>query len=98
MPLAFANEQTTPQPWQFVAVLSAVSQPFEAVPSQLPKPALHVMPQVPAEQIDAPFGPLGHWVAQSPHALGSVWRLRQLFEQFVRPVMHVAVHAPLEHT
>ena len=35
---------------------------------------------------------------QAPQDDGSVCRLRQVFEQFVRPVMHVATHAPFEQT
>jgi len=41
---------------QLDVVVMAVSQPFRAFPSQLPKPALHVGTQAPAVQTVVPFG------------------------------------------
>ncbi len=39
---ALAREQPAPHAPQLVSEVSAVSQPFTSLPSQLPKPALHV--------------------------------------------------------
>jgi hypothetical protein len=41
----FAFEQTAPQEPQLAVVERVVSQPFEARPSQLPKPLLHAIAQ-----------------------------------------------------
>jgi hypothetical protein len=52
---AFANEQTLPQLPQLVTVVFVlVSQPFDAMPSQLPKPAVHVGTQAPVVQVVEP--------------------------------------------
>ncbi len=39
--MAFGSEQPSPQPPQFVLVVSSVSHPLFALPSQLPHPELH---------------------------------------------------------
>jgi hypothetical protein len=60
---------TVPHPPQFVAlVVVLVSQPFAALPSQLPKPALHVGTQALAVQVVLPFGLL-QGLAQTPQLL-----------------------------
>ena len=46
-----------------------VSQPLAALPSQLPNPALHVMPQVPAGQVGVPLV-VSHTVVQDPQCNG----------------------------
>jgi hypothetical protein len=53
----FAFEQTFPQLPQFAElVFRFASQPSAALPSQFPKPALHVrIPQVPDEQVAVAF-------------------------------------------
>ncbi len=53
--VAFGTEHTMLQPPQFVALLVVfVSQPLLRLPSQLPRPVLHVMPQRPAVQVAVP--------------------------------------------
>ena len=47
--------QTTPQPPQFDVVVVETSQPLAALPSQLPKPALQVIPQAPFVHDAVPF-------------------------------------------
>lgn len=55
-----------PQPPQWLVLFWVfVSQPFETLPSQLPKPALQVMPHVPPEQEAVPFVVL-HTLPQVP--------------------------------
>ena len=57
--------QAWPQEPQFAVLLSAVSQPFAALPSQLPKPCVHVpRPQVPVVQV----APALLYVQRLPHA------------------------------
>jgi hypothetical protein len=54
-PCAF--EQAMPQPPQLLMLVAkTASQPFTALPSQLPVPALHVGVHAPAEQVVVPFG------------------------------------------
>jgi hypothetical protein len=49
---ALARAHTVPQLAQFASVVSATSQPFESVPSQFPKPALHAeIAQEPVEHV-----------------------------------------------
>jgi hypothetical protein len=40
--LALARSQSAPQPPQLASVYTDVSQPFDAIPSQLPQPALQL--------------------------------------------------------
>ena len=47
--------QTIPQPPQFEVVVVETSQPLVALPSQLPKPALQVIPQTPFVHDAVPF-------------------------------------------
>jgi hypothetical protein len=94
---AFAYEQVRPHVPQLAMVLSAVSQPLAAMPSQLPNPLAQVSPHVEPEQKAVEFEPDGHTFVQLPHALGSFVRLRHEPLQFVRPVMHVAEHDPFMH-
>ena len=52
----FCVLQTTPQPPQLVVVmLTFVSQPLATIPSQLPYPELHAMPQLPPVQEGVPL-------------------------------------------
>ena len=54
--VAFAREHVLPHVAQLVSVVSAVSQPFVAFASQLPKPASHdEMAQVPVPQVAVAF-------------------------------------------
>jgi hypothetical protein len=52
----FCTEQTVPHPPHALTLLVvAVSQPFAALASQLPKPAAHAMVHVPLTQVGDPF-------------------------------------------
>jgi hypothetical protein len=54
--VAFASSQVSPQPAQFERVVSGVSQPVVALPSQLPKPDEHVpSAQLPVAQLSLAF-------------------------------------------
>ena len=56
MDVALASAQETPQEPQFVRLVRLASQPFEARPSQFPKPVLHPpMTQAPPEHAADPF-------------------------------------------
>ena len=74
--------QTVPHTPQFVTEeLRSTSQPSPTAPLQLPKPALHAKPHVPALQVDVAFGRLGHAIAHEPQWFTSVLRLKQEPEQ-----------------
>jgi hypothetical protein len=61
-----------PHPPQFAGlVVTLVSQPFAALPSQLPKPELHVGTHALAVQVVLPFGLL-QGLAQAPQLLMSL--------------------------
>jgi hypothetical protein len=57
--------QTLPQLPQLVSVLSAVSQPLRALPSQVPQPLLQAGAQAPPAQLVLPCG-LVHAMPQPP--------------------------------
>ncbi len=65
--------QRLPQPPQFEVVVSAASQPFALIPSQLPKPAVHATtPHDPLEHVcEATFG-RAHARPQLPQCSGDV--------------------------
>ncbi len=70
--VAFGSAQTLPHIAQCVAVTRrSVSQPFAALPSQLPKLAMHAMPQTPMAQTGAPPAEL-HALPQRPQCEGLV--------------------------
>jgi hypothetical protein len=86
---------------QFVTVVVAVSQPFLAFPSQLPKPALHVGTQAPAVHTVVPLG-FVHASPHPPQCGTEVWVLVSqplfgLLSQLPKPELHVGVHVPLGH-
>jgi hypothetical protein len=95
----FVDPQTVPQAPQFDRLLdSVVSQPFATLLSQLPKPALQLIPQLPFVQLAVPFVELQAFV-QLPQRLTSVLRLRSqpfvtLPSQFPKPALHVIWQAP----
>jgi hypothetical protein len=82
-------------------VLVLVSQPFEALPSQLPKPALHAPSvQTPPGHVSAALARL-QVTLQSPQSV-SVAMLRSqpllaLPSQFLKFAAHVGTHAPAVH-
>jgi hypothetical protein len=64
--------QALPQAPQLVALLVVlVSQPFDAVPSQLPQPTLHEIEQAPAVQEGVPLTE-EHAEPQAPQLAGFV--------------------------
>src|SRR5438094_7416902 len=94
--------QTTPHPPQlFALVLMLVSQPFAALPSQLPDPALHAAtPHAPAEHAAVPLA-AEHTVPHAPQLLTLLATLvshpsAPLLLQSLNPALHAATtHAPL---
>jgi hypothetical protein len=54
------------------SVRMSTSQPFVAIPSQLPKPALQVKPQAPAVQVAAAFARAGQTFPHLPQWIGLV--------------------------
>ncbi len=95
-------------PQLFESVFVAVSQPFAALPSQLPKPTLQApRPQVPAVQVgEFEFGN-EHAMPQpaappAPQCAGLVrvlvsQPLLSMLSQFPRPALHAMLHAPPLH-
>ena len=88
-----------PQAPQLVTVVIAVSQPFRALPSQLPKPALHVGTQAPAVQTVEPFG-FVQASPQPPQCGTDVWVLVSQpllgrLSQLPKPELQLGVHVPL---
>ena len=84
-----------------MTVVVAVSQPFLAFPSQLPKPALHVGTQAPAVHTVAPFG-FVHASPQPPQCGTEVCvfvshPLLGRLSQLPKPELQVGVHVPLGH-
>jgi hypothetical protein len=95
----FTEEHAVPHAPQFAAlVFVLVSQPFPALPSQLPKPASHPTSwQVPPEHDSVAFG-MSQATPQAPQ-LVSVFRLvsHPLVgspSQFAKPVAQVGAHTP----
>lgn len=98
-------------PQRVGSVLWFVSQPFAALPSQLPKPLLQLMPHTPAVQEAVPFVEL-QVLLQLPQRVTSVFRLVSqplavLRSQFEYPklqvmeqvlLLHVAVPLAEPHT
>ena len=98
---ALGNSHLMPHPPQlFTSLLCvAVSQPFDATPSQSPYPVLHApTTQLLAEQALTDTLGSAHPFEQPPQWLSSVVSLTQLPEQFVRPAPHDVVHVPDEQT
>jgi hypothetical protein len=98
---ALGNEQRSPQPPQLLAsvAFTAVSQPFAAMPSQLPKPVLHAPTiHAPAEHACVATLASAQRASHAPQLFTSVAVLAHVPEQLVVPAPHVVVHAPREHT
>jgi hypothetical protein len=95
----FVEPHTVPHVPQFERLLErVVSQPFETLLSQLPNPALQVIPQLPVVQLAVPFVELQALV-QLPQRLTLVFRLISqplvtLPSQFPKPALHVIWQAP----
>jgi hypothetical protein len=94
--------QAIPQPPHVdMPVLKFASQPFTALPSQLPKPALQAGTQTPVVHAVDPFG-FVHAVPQAPQFAAVVLRLTShpveaRPSQLPKPVLHAMVQAPREH-
>ncbi len=90
-----AGAQTVPQAPQFVRFLNRlVSQPFAGLESQLPQPAVHVNPHVPAAQVtDVVFGADGQTRPHIPQFAVSLARARQIPEHIVCPAGHAQTPA-----
>jgi hypothetical protein len=87
-----------PQAPQFCElVLRLVSQPFVALPSQLPKPALHVKPHLPPLQVVTALVRLGQMLPQAPQLLRSVLVLTHVLPHLVKPLLQVKLHVPALH-
>jgi hypothetical protein len=80
-----------PQLLGSVAVFT--SQPLLRFPSQLAKPALHMMPHVLFEHVAVPFC-AGQTLPQRPQLFGSFWVLTHAFPQAVWPDGQVSVQMP----
>jgi hypothetical protein len=99
--VAFAREQAVLHAPQWVSVSSLVSQPLPMLPSQLPKPAAHVIVQLPPLHPGVPFAP-PQIKPQAPQLLGSVpVAVSQPFaglpSQSMKPGAQVGVHTPAVH-
>jgi len=78
-----------------------VSQPFEASPSQSPRPAKHCVAQVPPAQVGVPPVPL-HALLHAPQCSVFVSRftsqpLATIPSQLDRFALHAIEHTPAEH-
>ena len=102
VPDACAGEHEPPQVPQLVVDVSAVSQPFESMPSQLPESALQLeIAHVPVEHVAVAFGreqPAPH-EPQLPSVLSGVSQpLPALPSQLPQPAAHEAIaHVPVAH-
>jgi len=97
----FAPEGQTArhEPQLAMSARTSVSHPEATLPSQSPKPALHVMPQVPAAQAGAEFAAVAHIVVHVPQlvTLLAVLVSQPLAlsrSQFWNPLVHVSPHTP----
>jgi hypothetical protein len=71
-------EHVLPQAPQFIAVSSEVSQPLAALPSQSPKPGLHVKPHTPLLHVAMAFAGTGQAFPQRPQLRGSLATLPEV--------------------
>lgn len=100
--VAFGSEQATPQPPQFASVLRLVSQPFESIVSQLPKPAAQVSVRQPPVAHDAVAFARVHAAPQPPQLVRVVVGVSQPSGadrlQSANPPLHVTIaQLPLAH-
>jgi hypothetical protein len=94
---ALARLQTTPQPPQSVSVVVLFSQPLEAMPSQLAKPALQAGTQLPDGQLVVPL-PFVQVEPQAPQFVVVFSDASQAVEtrrsQLPKPGAQTMLHAP----
>jgi hypothetical protein len=93
---AFGRAQLVPHAPQLATVLSALSQPFAAFMSQLPKLAAQVIPQTPAVHCGAALGAAGHVRPQLPQCITLVLTLvshpsAETPLQFEKPALHAVI-------
>jgi len=92
--VAFAREQATAQPPQFVSDVSAVSQPFAAMASQFPKPELHVpSTQLPVAQLELALARV-QAMPHEPQLAAVVSGASQPFAAFVSQLPNPELHMP----
>jgi hypothetical protein len=91
--VAFAREQVTPQPPQFVSVVSGVSQPLEVFSSQSPKPEPQSYSHDPPRQRIELLGRGMHAWLHPPQCAMLVSRSTQLISQRVVPDVQETVHS-----
>jgi len=91
------RSQTVPQEPQFVRVLSGVSQPLLAIPSQLPKPGAHATSaQLPLVQVSDAFG-RSHTVPQAPQLVSEVSGVSQPFASTESQLPYPEPHDAMAH-
>jgi hypothetical protein len=94
---AFARLQPVPHAPQFDSVVSGVSHPFGAEPSQLPHPEVHApRVQVPVEQLSAAFG-RSHEVPQDPQFVSVESDASQPFASLPSQLPWVELHEATAH-
>jgi hypothetical protein len=91
----FAYEHDRPHIPQWLVEVSGVSHPLLALPSQSPKPALHVYLQLEAEHEAVELARAGHALPQEPQWLRSVAVSTQDIPQRTRPPAHPLTHRPV---
>jgi hypothetical protein len=79
-------------------VVSEASHPFEASPSQSPKPGRHAKPHAPAVQVGIALAGVGQALSQRPQWATEVATRTHDPAQLVSPAAHESRHAPAEHT
>ena len=98
--MAFAGAHTAPHAPQSDSVVSEVSHPFTALPSQLPQPMSHPGEHAPATQCVTPCG-FVHATPQPPQFEVVLSCVSQPFEatpsQLPQPLLHVMEQAPSAH-
>jgi hypothetical protein len=93
--LPLAKEHALPHIPQCVVLLSEVSQPLAMLPSQSPKPLLHVYRQPLIAQLTVALGRAAHALPQAPQLDRSDVRLTHAIPQRVSPLMQPLTHVPL---
>lgn len=95
--VAFEGRQSAPHAPQCATVVRRlVSQPFEASPSQSPKPRSQVSPHAPPRHAAVALEPPGHAREHDPQAVGSESSAAQRPAQKVVPPLHTLLHEPIE--
>ena len=97
--VALGSEHARPHAPQCAAVERVlVSQPFEGLPSQSPKPVAQVNPHAPDAHEGVALAGDGHAFPQRPQWASDEVRLAHSPEQLVSPAAQVERHVPAEQT